>query len=342
MKMKYLFVLTVLVGMAGSSYAASVYPVQSGNWADPNTWGTYGVPPLTGTDEYKVFASASDLALNGMTITVNSNVGSYTVAKIDLARATTLEIQAGAVFGNDKELRVGDAGATGNGGAQSDDGYVNQTGGTLTIGGTGKLEIGYKTLTLGTTGTDGGIYTISGGTLQGSGSIYVAAAGGDGTLGKMIVDGSAGTISMTGSLYVANDSASSSGNIGNGTVEFKCDASGAVSKIQVLKTVVDSQDEEAAVAALVVDMTAGTATGDVVLIENTGADAVVGGFDTLNKAVATEGSVYEIGSGWFKLTYNYAAGADMVGNDIALVMVPEPATIAVLGLGGLLLRRRFA
>ena len=129
---------------------------------------------------------------------------------------------------------------------------------------------------------------------------------------------------------------------GRGTVEFVFDAGGAVSKIQVLKSIIDSQDEEAAVAKLVVNMVAGTAAGDVVLIENTGSDAVVGGFDTLNNAVATEGSVYEIGSGWFKLTYVYAAGADMVGNDIALVMVPEPMTIAILGLGGLLLRRRLA
>jgi len=321
MKKSLIFLSVCLALIVAGSASASVTAVQTGNWMDPNTWDK-GVPD--DTEEIKIGSG------DGGTVTINSDIGTYT-QKTDVSRDMTLEIVDGGVVTFTNELRPGDAGMSGSG---TDIGYINQTGGSVTV--TGKLLIGYKT------GGDG-TYTISGGSLGGStGRMYIGCDGGDGEFGKFKVVGSAATISFENDMYIANDSSSSSGDTGEGTVEFVFDAGGAVSKIQVLKSIIDSQDEDAAVAKLVVNMVAGTAAGDVVLIENTGSDGVVGGFDTLNGAVATEGSVYEIGSGWFKLTYLYAAGADMVGNDIALLVVPEPMTIAILGLGGLFLRRRLA
>jgi hypothetical protein len=318
MKLKLLIIVLLVSGMAGNVFATK-YADMTGNWAAPGIWSD-GIVPIDDGNEVKI-GSADNL-----TVTVNTNVGNYTTTKIDMARGCTLSVTGGYI-GNGRELHVGDAGMSGSG---TDVGYLTQTGGTVDI--TGKLQIGYKA-------GGNGTYTISGGSLTGSGKMYVACSSADGSIGKFKVVGNATSISLGGNLYVANDSASSSGNTGTATIEFELAADGNVSPIQVAATIIDSQNEAAAVANLVVTATGAAPAGDLLLIENTGTDAVVGKFDTINGVAAAEGALVTIGSTDYRLTYLYASQNTEIHNDIAL-LIPEPAAIALLSLGMFIIRRK--
>lgn len=325
--MKVMKILLAVCIMTNSLLAASIYITGSGDWSNGATWSTGTVPPTTSADELKLFKNVSDTSGDGYVITITTNVGNYNSGscKISTVRDTTLLISDGGFLGNNKEIHAGKADASGNG---TDNGYIVQTGGT--IQNDGKLFLGYKALAA---GTNGGVYTISGGTLTGSGKIYIAAGGADGSKGKFKVVGSAATISLGGEMYIANDSSSTSGNTGDGTLEFNV-VNGAVSKIQVLKTIIDSQNEAAAVATLLISGTGSAPTADIVLVENTGDSSVTGVFDN-----AAEGAIFNVGGVNMTLTYKYVAGNDGIANDIALV-IPEPATLALLGLGLLSFRRK--
>jgi hypothetical protein len=300
----------------------------SGNWATPGIWDK-GYVPLDDGDEIKIGKA------DNLTVTVNTTCANYTVTKIDTARGCTLLVASGGYIGNGRELHVGDAGMSGDG---TDIGYLTQTGGTLDISGSGKLQIGYKT------GGDG-TYTISGGSLTGAtGRAYVGCSSADGSIGKFKVVGSAATISLGGEMYVANDSSSASGNTGTATIEFELNASGAVSAIQVNQTIIDSQIEAAAIADLIVTVTGSAPAGNLLLIKNTGASAVVGKFDSLNGGSALEGATVVLGGNTYTLTYMYDSVSGTKGsarsglyNDIALI--PEPATLVLLGLGLIAVRR---
>jgi len=278
----------------------------------------------------------------GTVVTVSTNVGNYNSGscKIDTVRDTTLKVIDGGYIGCNKEIDIGKADASGNG---SDNGYLLQTGGTVDITAPSSnrgLQIGYKTLAV---GTDGGIYTISGGLLTGAtGKMYVGCSGGSGTgsgvKGTFKVVGDAATISLGGEMYVANDSSTANNWTGTGTIQFDLSVGGAVSKIQVLKSIIDSQNSAAATANLLVNPTGAAPSGNLLLIENTGSAAVVGAFDTVNGGSAAEGAAVVLGGMTYHLTYQYVGGTDGIGNDIALV-IPEPATITLLGLGLLALRR---
>jgi hypothetical protein len=332
--MKRSFVILIvflMVFTASSTFAASVYITGSGDWATASVWSTGVVPLTTTADELKLCGSSG---AENMVLTVSTNVGNYNggSCKFETVRGTTLQIGNGGYIGNNKEVIAGKQDASSSG---SDNGYITQTGGQLEMTGTGKLELGYKAPLI---GTDGGVYTISGGTLNGSGRMYIGCAGAAGAVGKFDVVGTGGTIALGGEMYIANDSSTANNYTGTGTLQFDLNAAGAVSKIQVAKTIIDSQNAAAAVANLVVNLTGAVPTGDLLLVENTGTSSVVGKFDALNSGSAAEGASVVLGGTTYTLTYQYIGGTDGVANDIALV-IPEPATIALLSLGLLAIRR---
>ncbi|MBN1788702.1 MAG: PEP-CTERM sorting domain-containing protein [Sedimentisphaerales bacterium] len=315
MKLK-LFTILLLAGVLVSTTSASIYPTGSGNWAEPTLWDK-GYVPLDDGDEIKIGNG------DGYTVTVNTDVGAYNLTKIDTARDCTLLITEGASLQTGREMHIGDAGMSGSG---TDIGYLTQTGGTLTN--EGKLQIGYK---LGGDGT----YTISGGALTGSGGrIYVGCSSADGSIGTLKVVGSAATITQGNMMYIANDSSSSSGNTGTGTIEFELAADGTVSPIHVTETIVDSMNEEAALAQLIVTATGADPVAPLLLIENTSGELVRGMFDTVNGVAGVEGAYVPVGSSVYQLTYT---GGD--GNDIML-LIPEPATLALLSLGVFIVRKK--
>jgi hypothetical protein len=244
-----------------------------------------------------------------------------------------LEITAGGSIGIGNELQDSDTGKTGR---------IVQTGGTVSTfqGNTaGKIEVGYK--------TGVGYYTISGGSIGFSGStsvgqIIVGGAGAAGATGTFTVIGSAATINTNNFLVGTKNSAGEFP--GTGTVAFQLD--GSVSPIKVASSVI-IDPIGTAVANLVVSLLDEDVPPPViVLVKNGSSSAVLGKFDSVNGGGVGSGNegatvvlTTPLGTPYtYTLTYLYNADAGSLANDIALV--PEPATLALLGLGSLIAIRR--
>jgi hypothetical protein len=349
--MKRLLILILLLAIAGSVQAATigVWKTGSGLWSDGSRWNTTtpaGSPPAaptSGSDEIKIQAAGT------VTIDGTPPISSYDcrITTGNAAGTVAINIVTGANF-TLGEFRVGAKVSATAGGIAT----ATQTAGILTVG---DLVLGRGS---GTSTTDSvignGSYTISGGTLgvtgttnyANGGRLYVGAGNNSATgsvvanlVGTFTVDGAGGTI-LTNKLYVGSDNG---GKFGTGNLAFNI-VNGAVSKVQVgTSGNVYLDAGSTGVANLVLSANGALGAGNIVLVEQTGTAAVNGIFDQLNGVVgaATQGAAVVLGGKSYTLSYVYDAttGIDGAGNDIALV-VPEPATLAVLGLGGLLLRRR--
>jgi hypothetical protein len=352
-KLTVLLLALAVLGLAGNAWAATAATCTTstpGLWSDGTLW-NIGVQPSTtiaAGDEIKI----SGTTTAGSDLTVDSTISADYACGISFAGVgtmgdkvgspqTILRVTGGLLGAN--LLRFGNRNTSGNNGAC---GTAVQSGGTVSVN---DLLLGQWTAT-GPSVAEG-YYTISGGTLQaksaGNGRLWVGgnSTGVGGTtssdvFGKFTVVGNAATISMK-KLYVGNGIATYGTS---GTLEFQIAPAG-VSRIQLSGagagvTNLDLAGSLASTRLLVSG--AVMPAGDIVLVENLASDAtIVGQFDTLNGGSAVEGAWRNIGGNWYQLTYAYAAGLDGIHNDIALV-VPEPATLAILGLGGLLLRRRLA
>jgi len=312
-------VLLVLSLVASSAFATNSWNSKTGSWSDTTGWSRGFVP--VDTEQIKIYG--------GWTCNLDSAAGTFgvtTTNKITVGTSTTwayLNVKPGGSITSGTEIQDGGDAATGKYGA------IVQTGGTVTLTPNGtkdsKLEVGYK-------GSQGA-YTISGGTLAGaSGSQLLLGASGsaNGGIGSFTVQGGLASITV-GKLYVGvQDSAAS--YTGEGDLEFDI-MSGAISAINAGSVYIDPTNLSAAIANLTVNVTGALPSGNIVLINNTGASAVSGAFD--NHAW---NSTMVIGGVTYTLVNNYANGVDGLTNDVALI-IPEPATITLLGLGLLAIRR---
>ncbi|MDD5010776.1 MAG: PEP-CTERM sorting domain-containing protein [Phycisphaerae bacterium] len=84
--------------------------------------------------------------------------------------------------------------------------------------------------------------------------------------------------------------------------------------------------------ALMIELTSAPVQ-DIILINNSGSDSVIGVFDDI---YLCNNVIFNVNA--LILTYDYFPD-DAVSNDIAL-LVPEPATLILFALGGLVLRRK--
>jgi len=165
-------------------------------------------------------------------------------------------------------------------------------------------------------------------------------------IAKFVVVGTGPTINVTS--LVVGDNIVRIGNLApnanQGTLEFKLGS--GVSPINCRSVYLDG-GEANSLTALVVGAPGG-GPPDIILLANNTSDgnAVVGFFDTVNGGPAGEGAPVSVGGRNYELTYMYDAVNNVKGgvrngtyNDIAL-LIPEPATIALFGLGLLAAVRR--
>lgn len=301
--------LTVLLVclLVNGAFASTEWNNQVGQWNEAHRWSN-GVP--IGDEEVKIRGSDTECVLNSSQV-----YSSWSNNRVRVYEDATLIIAGGELVGPGW-MRVG----------AGNPGTVLQTGGML------KFQKGKDTsrLVIGDSGGSDGSYTISGGTITydttdgGLGQLIIGDRGGMGTL---TVFGGGSVIDM-GSLHVGGREA---GRGADGTLEFIINGIG-VTPIQVNDVILDP-DGDSSTAALVVDLI-GIGDGDLVpeylLVDNTGSDPVDGIFDSM-----PEGTVVTLDTTAYYLTYMGGTGND-------IMLVPEPATVALLGLGGLIaaVRRR--
>jgi hypothetical protein len=317
---RFVGVLLIMCLISSSAFATNTWNAATGSWgyppgvAAPTTTWSAGVVPA-GTEQVKI-ASGKECTIDVTTCvfgTQKLTVGTTTAAYGVLNIVTGGTLNAGA------ETQVGDS-----------TGYLGrvvQTGGTVNVvNGTAsaKLEVGYKAGT--------GSWTISGGSINGDATysqLQVGAAGGNGGTGTFTVQGAGSSISVS-KLFVGA-STSSAQYMGTGTLAFEIN--GGVSAINAVGVYLDPTSAAAAIANLSVTKTGALPTGNIILINNTGTNGIFGAFDN-----AAWGSTITLGGINYTLVKDYVGGADTLANDVALI-IPEPATIALLGLGLLAVRR---
>ena len=320
--MKKSIVVLMVCLMVTSAFATNTWTGGTGTWSTLSGW-TNGSP--TGAEQVKIGPTA------GAVLTLDVTTPTFVAGKLTLNNTGQLIIGSSGTLNLGTEFQIGDSTA----GAS-----VVQTGGTVnavTGTSTAKIEIGYKL-------NGSGTYTISGGTIAGNATsqMIIGGAGSPGAKGTFTVQGSDASITI-GKLFVGTKD-SSGGFAGTGALDFEVGASGVspITVTAITDGVVLDNAGASSVANLIVNLTAAPPSGDILLVKNNSGLAVNGLFDALNGGSAIEGATVVLSFGGsdtpYTLTYVYnAAGSDGVANDIALV--PEPATIALLSIGLLAIRR---
>ncbi len=211
-------------------------------------------------------------------------------------------------------------------------------------------KAGSHTLTLtgsnsytGTTTVTAGSLIING-SLSGSSAVTVASAGrlgGTGTIGGISVSGTLGAGNGSIGTLNTNDLAINA----TGALENEFGRSGVTPVSDVIS--VTGTVSLLSGANLQLSLTGSTPlNGDIFyLLNNDLSDAVTGVFTKLNGVNTTlnQDSIFSFNSQSFQISYNATFGSSFTGgNDIAIKVVPEPATCALAGLGAvaLLWRRR--
>lgn len=359
-------VLALAAGLMASGPAMAAdtnFSAGTGIWDLDANWSQAGADLAYGTaDDPHVQPGAADAAIitSGQTVTLNS-VESVLEAQVahpanafdTIGGTARLNIVAGGSLtttGNSSGIRVGralDAGAL----AGSSRGEIVQTGGSVIIA-TGSNGLRLSEADSGTVGDS--LYRISGGSVRGG-------AGADGTMVSDLRVGDPAKVFASAEFHIVGSAATSArfldvraaanaaGN-GTSTFHFSLDAGGVTTLV--------AEDEFQFRGAttlgnnqLLIDMVGEAPLTDITLV--TADRLTTNGItsDPLSERFTglPQGSAIAVAFGSFIYNYNlvYTDGSDDGTLDASIVLdfqsrtlVPEPASLAALGLGGMLAGRR--
>jgi hypothetical protein len=335
-KLKLLVVflsVAFITGFASATVSYNWTPNAQDNWDSLNWRDELGNSITKPDGQYEV-----KIREPGSIVTVDTVEGNWDYtgngSRLRVYKGATLNVVDGGELRGFGWIRIGEQT-----GAPQQIGMLNQSGGVIFLrnlkeSGTIAIGDGYGLL-------HGSTYTMSGGTLTYDfidpgcdGQLIIGSRDGEGTF---TIVGNAPVIHMK-NLYVAGDNSGGVAyNNGIGTLKFMVGSEG-VSPIVLDSTAYLDQGLNT-VANLIVSLTSAPPIGqDILLVDAT--TTIHGIFDTLNGGAANEGASVSLSFGQANYDYilTYAAGGNH--RDIALLWVPEPATIALLVLGGLLSIKR--
>ncbi len=317
MKSICLLIIFLLVCVFSTGvFADHKWDNQIGYWSETAKWTGDGIPD--GTSKVKIYGSDAACTLN-----TDESAWELSDQGMDVYDNATLIIEENGVV-KPARFQVG----------YNTPGHVIQTGGLVSVY-KDKLYVGGQA-----PGTAGSSYLISGGTLtnfESDGYLYV---GRDGSSGTFTVVGSEATIQMR-KCYIGAHSDGSA--FGAGTVEFRIDSTG-VSPIQMTDNVYLDMGGDDSTADLIISLLEAPPTEDILLFEDMSGGSLYGTFDTVNGISAVEGASVLMNFGGvdyaYELTYAGNGTGDSNNNDVMLMFVPEPMTLVLLGLGGLIAIRK--
>jgi hypothetical protein len=339
-KFKLLIMLSLVACITNGAFATTLYNWTDGaqaDWDDQDgfNWTNEFGQIITKPDgQYEVKVKGPNSVVRLDTIEGNWDyTGNGT--RLRVYKGATLNVVDGGELLGFGWIRIGEQTGT-----PEQIGYLNQTGGRIVLKKmkeSGKLSVGdgYGLL-------HGSTYTMSGGILTYDfenpacdGQLIIGSRDGEGTF---VVVGNDAQIRMK-NLYVAGDNSSGVAyNYGIGTLNFMVGSDG-VSPIVLDSTAYIDQGVNS-IASLLITLTgAPPLEQDILLVD--AATTIQGTFDFLNGGQAKEGSALTLNFGNTNFNYilTYAGGSD--GKDLALlwidaITIPEPATIIILAIGGLL------
>lgn len=326
----------------GATYEYTWSNAANGNFTDttwtcnltggPATPFEKGAGPLTGD-------TARPQLTNGATITVNTNVAPLNVGfnQFQTTKGDVV-IENGGRMGIGAYLFCSNNNSNGNAGFN---GLTVKSGGTYFNNANTGSQSGHMFVY--TTAAATGVTTLEAGSNFTSKAVYLARDNGSyAATGKWNILGSGSAINVN---YIMTG-----GGVGGKlTYKFASDA-GGISTVCVNNTATTVGRVEFAGGARgastsILDFQLGAAPieGQQFVLFDLAAGAIsTGKLTTLWGTTIDEGGLIDVwyGDTMYGLHATYKGGD--TGNDVILTVVPEPATLAVLGLGGLLLRRRLA
>jgi autotransporter-associated beta strand protein len=191
--------------------------------------------------------------------------------------------------------------------------------------------------------------SVAGSTTVGTGGVNPALLGGSGTMKDVLAQGPGATVDPGNTAGVAGILKTDAFSLVNGA-HLRMQIGGITAGGEVTTgydQIIASGSVSLTGGDLKLEIADPSSLGlgaPIFLLVNNSGSAISGGFATLNGAAFNPAS-FTIGGQSFELVYNASfsgAGSDGIGNDIALVAVPEPGAAAMLlgGIGVLALRRR--